>query len=52
MSESGKAAGWVTDAHVYGGAVIVAAGVGMWSVPAGVAVFGAILLGLGLLTQA
>lgn len=36
------------DAHIYGGALLVAVGLGMWAVWAGPVAFGAILMLLGL----
>lgn len=38
----------VVDLHVYGGAVLLAVGLGMWAAWAGPAVFGAVLMTLGL----
>lgn len=38
----------VIDLHVYGGAALLAFGLGMWATWAGPAVFGAVLMALGL----
>lgn len=43
-----RRAALIADAHAYGGALLVATGAALWSMPAGLVVFGGFLVYVGL----